>query len=90
MTVDYVAALGRDAVTTTLLLSTPMLAVGLALGLVIGVLQALTSVQEQTLSFIPKVIGVALVFLVTLPWMLRILMGYTTNLFIQMARLAGS
>jgi flagellar biosynthetic protein FliQ len=90
MTIDFVAALGRDAVTTTLLLSAPMLAAGLALGVVIGILQALTSVQEQTLSFIPKVIGVTLVFLVTLPWMLRILMSYTANLFIQMARLAGS
>jgi len=90
MTIEFVAGLGRDAVTTTLLLSTPMLAVGLALGVVIGVLQALTSVQEQTLSFIPKVVGMALVFLLTLPWMLRILMSYTANLFIQMARFGGS
>ncbi len=90
MTIEFIAGLGRDAVTTTLLLSAPMLAAGLALGVVIGVIQALTSVQEQTLSFIPKVIGVTLVFLVTLPWMLRILMSYTANLFLQMARLGGS
>jgi len=89
MTVDLVAGLGRDAVSVVLLVAAPMLGAGLALGLVIGVLQAITSVQEQTLSFIPKVVGVLVVFLVALPWMLRVLTSYTANLFLHLSRFAG-
>ena len=90
MTVDFIAGLGRDAVTTTLLLSAPLLGVGLALGLAIGILQAITSVQEQTLAFIPKVIGVMVVFLLALPWMLSLLSSYAANLFTHLARFGAS
>ena len=90
MTTDFVAKLCQDAVSVVLLVAAPMLAAGLVLGLIIGVLQAITSVQEQTLSFIPKVIGVMVVFLLTMPWMLRVLMTYTANLFADLARFAGT
>ena len=90
MTVDFVSTLGRDALTTVIMVAAPMLGAGLALGLIIGVLQAVTSVQEQTLSFIPKVLGVLLVFLVAMPWMFRVLINYTTNLFANLARFAVS
>jgi flagellar biosynthetic protein FliQ len=90
MTVDFIAALGRDAVTTGLMVAAPLLGAGLALGLVIGVLQAVTSVQEQTLSFIPKVVGVMVVFLLAMPWMLRLLTSYTANLYMHLARFGGS
>jgi len=90
MTVDLVAALGRDALTTCLMVAAPLLGAGLVVGLVIGVIQAITSVQEQTLSFIPKVLGVMLVFLLVMPWMIRVLTSYTAQLFLQLARFAGS
>jgi len=90
MTIDFVAKLCQDAVSVVLLVAAPMLAAGLVLGLIIGVLQAITSVQEQTLSFIPKVIAVMVVFLLTMPWMLRVLMSYTANLFADLARFAGT
>ena len=86
MSVELVSGLGRDAVSLVLLLAAPLLGVGLALGLVIGVLQAITSIQEQTLSFIPKVVGAMIAFLVALPWMLRLLTSYTAQLFVHLSR----
>jgi len=85
MSVELVAGLGRDAVSLVLLLAAPLLGVGLALGLIIGVLQAITSIQEQTLSFIPKVVAVMVAFLVALPWMLRLLTSYTAKLFVHLS-----
>ena len=90
MTIDLVAGLGSDAVTTVLMVAAPMLGVGLVIGLAMGVVQAITSVQEQTLSFIPKVVGVLVVFLLAMPWMIRVLTSYTANLFMHLARFAAS
>lgn len=89
MGIDFVSALGRDAVTTCLMLAAPLLGTGLAIGLVIGVFQAITSVQEQTLSFIPKLFGVMVVFLLAMPWMLRVMTSYTAALFSSLARFAS-
>lgn len=90
MGVDFVTALGQDAVTTCLMLAAPLLGAGLALGLLIGVIQAITSVQEQTLSFIPKMVGVMVAFLIAMPWMLQVLIGYTANLYADLARFGAS
>jgi flagellar biosynthetic protein FliQ len=57
-----------------------MLAAGLVIGLAISVLQAVTQIHEMTLTFIPKMIGVILVLLLTLPWMLRLILDYTAGL----------
>ena len=89
MGIDFVSALGRDAVTTCLMLAAPLLGTGLAIGLIIGVFQAITSVQEQTLSFIPKLFGVMVVFLLAMPWMLRVMTSYTAALFSSLARFAS-
>jgi flagellar biosynthesis protein FliQ len=62
-------------------LSLPMLTAGLGVGLVISVLQAVTQIQEMTLTFVPKVIAVALVLLVAGPWMANVLMAFTIELF---------
>jgi flagellar biosynthetic protein FliQ len=70
-----------QALTTALLIASPMLGVGLVVGLLIGVLQAVTQVHEMTLTFVPKMIGVVVVLLVALPWMLQLMLGYTTSLF---------
>jgi flagellar biosynthetic protein FliQ len=59
----------REAVWTAVLVATPVLMVALAVGLVIGLLQALTSIQELTLTFVPKLLAIAAVFWVAMPWM---------------------
>lgn len=71
--------LSRDAILTALLLAAPMLVVALGIGLVVSVLQAVTQIQEQTLAFVPKLVLVGGAFIVGLPWLLQILIRYTTG-----------
>jgi flagellar biosynthesis protein FliQ len=73
--------LARNAVLLALLLAGPLLLVALGVGLVVSVIQAVTQIQEQTLSFVPKLFAVAAAFLLALPWMLQLLIKYTTELF---------
>ena len=73
--------LARNAIMTGLLLSGPLLMVALVVGLIISVIQAVTQIQEQTLSFVPKLVAVGATFLVALPWILQLLIKYTTELF---------
>ena len=84
-----VVDLARDAITVALLLAAPMLIVALGLGLIVSVLQAVTQIQEQTLAFVPKLVGVAAVFLVALPWMIQLAVKYTVELFRSIPGLAG-
>jgi flagellar biosynthesis protein FliQ len=81
MNMAMVVDITRDALWITMLVSGPMLIVGLIVGLVIGILQAVTQIHEMTLTFIPKILAVGLVLLLTMPWMLQIFMDYTVNLF---------
>jgi len=78
----------RQALTTALLIASPMLGVGLILGLVISVLQAITQVQEMTLTFVPKMVGIVVALVVALPWILRVMLGWTTELFQSLGSLA--
>ena len=64
-----------------LIVAGPLLAVALGVGLVVSLIQAVTQIQEQTLSFVPKLIAVGAVFLVALPWMIQLLVKYTSELF---------
>ena len=73
--------LARNAIMLALLISGPMLIVALLIGLCISVIQAVTQIQEQTLAFVPKLVGVSVVFLLALPWVLQLLVKYTTELF---------
>lgn len=73
--------LATQAMTLAMEVGGPLLLVGLAVGLVVSLFQAVTQIQEQTLSFIPKIVGVALVIIVLGPWMLGQLVSYTQNLF---------
>ena len=68
-------------------LAAPILGVSLAIGLAIGLLQSATQLQEQTLTFVPKLAGVALVLLITGHWMLAEIIGFTHNLFAQIPQL---
>jgi flagellar biosynthetic protein FliQ len=73
--------LARNMIMTALLIASPMLVVALAVGLVVSIIQAVTQIQEQTLSFVPKLVAVAVTFIVALPWIIQIMVKYTSELF---------
>jgi len=81
MDMQYVISLGRSAIYTTLMVASPMLLLSLAVGLVIAILQGVTQIQEMTLTFIPKILAVAVALVVFLPWMLNMLLSFTDQLF---------
>ena len=81
MSHTLVVDLARNAIMLALLVAGPMLVVALLVGLTVSVVQAVTQIQEQTLAFVPKLVGVSVVFLLALPWMIQILVKYTTELF---------
>ncbi len=83
MSPELVMSLGRQALELALLLSAPLLLTALAIGLLVGLFQAATQIQEMTLSFIPKLLGMGLAFLIAGPWMLRILVDFTRRLFTE-------
>lgn len=89
MPIALVLDLARNALVTALLLAGPLLGAALVVGLLISVVQAVTSIQEQTLSFVPKLFAVGAVFLVLLSWMLQLMMQYTTELFRAIPALVG-
>ncbi len=81
MNQDEVVKLAMDALMLALKVGMPLLLAGLIVGLVISVFQAVTQIQEMTLSFIPKLLAVALVLIVAGPWMLDQIVGYTSDLY---------
>lgn len=87
MNVEFVVHLFREAFYTAMVVSAPVLVISLVVGLIISVLQAATSIQEFTLSFVPKLVAIAVVLILALPWMIDTLVGFTTNLFQQIPTL---
>ncbi|RJQ12019.1 MAG: flagellar biosynthetic protein FliQ [Dehalococcoidia bacterium] len=83
-----VIGLGQDALMTALMVSGPILAVSLGVGLIVSVFQAMTQINEATLSFVPKVLGVFAVSAVLGPWMIGTMVNYTTQLFVALPDLA--
>jgi len=81
--------MAKEAVGTVLLVGGPILGVSLLVGLLVSIFQAMTQIQEQTLTFIPKVVAVIAVLLVLGPWMLSVLTAYTSNLLKQLASFGG-
>ncbi len=81
MTAEFVMGLGREAISLVLLMAAPMLGFGLVVGLIISIFQAVTQVHEMTLTFIPKIVAVAVAMIVFLPWMISIITEFTTRLF---------
>ena len=84
-----VTDLARNALMVALLVSAPMLLVAIAIGLIVSVFQTVTQIQEQTLSFVPKLVAVAVVFLVALPWMMQLMVQYTTQLLRSLPNLVS-
>ena len=81
MTPEMVAELGRQALETTLLVSAPILGLSLVVGLAVSVLQAMTQLNEATLTFVPKVLAVFAAIVVFMPWMLGVLTSFMTQVF---------
>ena len=85
MSAGEVMEVGRDLLYTAMLLALPALAASLLIGLFISILQTMTSIQEQTLSFVPRLIVVGLVLLVTLPFALQVATHFTMRMFTRAA-----
>ena len=83
MTPEFVVSLCGEAVKMALMLSAPLLGVGLVVGLLIAVIQATTQVQEMTLTFVPKIVTVLLALLAAAPWMLAKISAFTSQLIIS-------
>lgn len=81
MDVATVVGIGKSAMQVALMLSMPILIVSLVAGLLVSIFQAITQIQEMTLTFIPKIIAVALTLLFLAPWMAKLLTNYTIELY---------
>ncbi len=80
MTQDFVIGLARQSIELTLLISMPMLGLGLLVGLVVSIFQAVTQIQEMTLTFVPKILAVLVGLLLAFPWMMHKLLDFTRGL----------
>jgi flagellar biosynthesis protein FliQ len=87
VTEQMVLDLGRQALVTTLMVAGPMLAAALLIGLLVSVFQAVTQINEMTMTFVPKIVGILVVGLVTLPWMLQVMLSFTRQVFAMIERL---
>ncbi|MEC2234067.1 flagellar biosynthesis protein FliQ [Bacillus subtilis] len=89
MSSEFVISMAEKAVYVTLLISGPLLAIALLVGLIVSIFQATTQIQEQTLAFIPKIVAVILALIFFGPWMLSTILSFTTELFSNLNRFAG-
>ena len=84
----FALEIGRNALMMTVMLAAPMMGAALVVGLLVSVFQALTQINEQTLTFVPKILAVFVALLVTGPWLLQSLVGYTSGLFAMLPAMA--
>jgi flagellar biosynthetic protein FliQ len=81
MGLDFIVGIMAETIRVTLMISAPVLIVGLVVGVVISLFQAVTQVQEMTLVFVPKIVACLVALVAALPWMINILVSFTHNLF---------
>jgi flagellar biosynthetic protein FliQ len=89
MTPESVMSIGQQALLTMLLVAAPLLLAALAIGLVVSIFQAATQINEMTLSFIPKLIGVFVTLVVAGPWMTTVLIDYMRRLYSSIPSVIG-
>jgi len=89
MTPQMVVTIGREALAVTLMVAGPMLLFGLVVGVAISLFQAVTQIQEMTLTFVPKIIAIALALLIFLPWMINLMTDFARHMFDLIPGLAG-
>jgi len=83
MTPEFVISFARQSIELALLIAMPMLLIGLVVGLTVSIFQAATQIQEQTLSFIPKIVSIFLALLVAFPWIMDKIINFTRDIFIN-------
>ena len=88
MTHESVIAVSQQAMVMMILLAGPLLLVSLVLGLLVSIFQAVTQINEMTLTFVPKVIGIFATLLILGPWMLQTMLGYTASTFTSLVTIA--
>ncbi len=88
MSQDFVVALGQDAVMTALLVGAPVLGFSLITGLVVSIVQAVTQINEVTLTFVPKILAVFMALALFGPWSMRIMLGFAERLFANLGVVA--
>jgi flagellar biosynthetic protein FliQ len=86
MSPEFVVQLAKEAIEITLYLSLPIMGVGLLVGLIVSLFQAVTQIHEMTLTFVPKIIAVLVSLLFLLPWMMQKIIFYTEQLLTQLPR----
>ena len=89
MTPESVMTIGRQAMEITLMVAAPMLLVALIIGLVVSIFQAATQINEATLSFIPKLVGIFVALVVAGPWILSVMLDYMRQVFTNIPNLVG-
>ena len=90
MTVEMVTEIGRQAIETAMLVSAPMLGLSLVVGLAVSTFQAMTQINEATLTFVPKVLAVFAATLLFLPWMMGVLIAFMTHIITSIPSLIQS
>jgi flagellar biosynthesis protein FliQ len=88
MSQELILKLAKDTLQITLMISGPMLVVSLVVGIIISIAQVVTSIQDMTLSFVPRVVAVFVTFLLAFPWAMKILLAFTTQLYGHLERFA--
>ena len=86
---EFVIDIGRKAVQTVLLVAAPMLLSGLIIGLLVSIFQAATQINEQTMTFVPKIVAVLVALLLFGPWIMNILLPFTTGILEGIATVKG-
>jgi len=89
MTPESVMTLGRQALELTIIISAPVLLTALIIGLLVSIFQAATQINEQTLSFIPKLVGMFVVLVIAGPWMVSLMVDFIHNLFTNIPWMVG-
>jgi flagellar biosynthesis protein FliQ len=84
MSIEFVTSFGREALLVVLLISAPLLGFALLVGVIISIFQAVTQIQEMTLTFVPKILAVLIALLAFGPWIIRIMLNFTTTLFLNL------
>lgn len=89
MSPEFVLTIATEALTVTTMLAAPLLLSALAAGIVVGVFQAATQINEMTLTFIPKLMVLVIALIFTGPWMLQLIVNYTRTLFMNIPQMIG-
>ena len=83
MTPEFVVGFARQAIELALMISLPMLGIGLIVGVAVSIVQAATQIQEMTLSFIPKIVSIFVALLLSFPWIMDKMITFTQNVFLN-------